>query len=485
MANPAWIERRWVYLALSALILAPCFWHARIHAGDLSSHAYNAWLALETERGNAPGLYLVQPWTNVLFDVMLAESMRWFGPDWAQRLSVAACVLVFFWGAFAWVRVWVGDAVWKAVPVIALAAYGWVFHVGFFNFYLGLGLGLAACAVMRNVTALRCAAALVLLLLSVYAHALAAAAACALLVWQFVSERANLRVRRVLVVLAVLALGGVKLLFGRNDGGPKAIGVTTIFGADQLDHLGLGTTLIAFCMVFFVAWLVANFAMREGVEPLLGNRVFELFVLLQAAAWLLPHEVQFEQYAVPLSFIQERFSLMTLISAGMVLSTVMQGRWPAAVLGALSICQFGVMYYETSGLERVESGLAAALEQVPSKARVISTLRARGARTDQFMHMVDRACLGRCYSFANYEVRSTQFRLRAREVSPFTMPSKSEIWAAELGTYVFKAEDLPVWLVRPSEEPGRFEVYPVRAGDQAGREELSPRLNALIAPARR
>ena len=40
-----------LYLLVSALLLAPCYWQRRIQAGDLSSHIYNSWLAQLAESG--------------------------------------------------------------------------------------------------------------------------------------------------------------------------------------------------------------------------------------------------------------------------------------------------------------------------------------------------------------------------------------------------------------------------------------------------
>lgn len=478
--KPGFSERWWMFALLSGLILVPCFWHSRIHAGDLSSHAYNAWLALLTEQGKAPGLYLASPWTNVLIDVLLAETMRWFGPDWAQRLTVSFCVLVLFWGAFAWVRAWVGRAVWKVVPVIAMVAYGWVFHVGFFNFYLGLGLGLWACALMRHPSAARCAGAVALLIPAVYAHALAAGATLALLLWQLLNGRLGARWRRVVLALTIALLAGVKWTFGGSGKGASDLGATTLFGADQLDHLGVATTFVAIAVAFLFGWLLVNSAMKEGVAALLSSREFELFAVLQAAAWLLPHDIQLDQYAVPLSFIKARFSILTLLGAGLLMATLIRGRWPVAALAAVCLCQFSVMYVETGWLNQVESGLSKAMESVPVGARAVSTAKARGSRTDQFTHMIDRACIGRCYSYANYELRSTQFRLRAGSHSPVTMGNRSEIWDAELGRYVILGDDLPLWIVRPLDASGRFMARPARVGDIVVRDELSPRLNTLL-----
>ena len=64
---------------LSALLVIPCFWHRRIEAGDLASHVYNAWLAQLIEKGQAPGLYIVHQWNNVLFDVSLLQTANVVG----------------------------------------------------------------------------------------------------------------------------------------------------------------------------------------------------------------------------------------------------------------------------------------------------------------------------------------------------------------------------------------------------------------------
>jgi len=90
--------------SISALILVPCWWHRRIEAGDLASHVYNAWLAQLIEKGQAPGLYIAKRWNNILFDVALLRVANLFGLAAAEKVVVSACVLVFFWGAFALIR---------------------------------------------------------------------------------------------------------------------------------------------------------------------------------------------------------------------------------------------------------------------------------------------------------------------------------------------------------------------------------------------
>src|SRR5438128_12534349 len=87
--------------ATSVAVLIPCFWHRRIEAGDLASHVYNAWLAQLIEKGQAPGLHFAKQWNNILFDVTLLRLVNVVGFAVAQKIVVSACVLIFFWGIFA------------------------------------------------------------------------------------------------------------------------------------------------------------------------------------------------------------------------------------------------------------------------------------------------------------------------------------------------------------------------------------------------
>src|SRR3984885_8764157 len=148
------------YALASLLVLLPCYWQARIQAGDLSSHVYNSWLGPLIDAGKLPGLVLAHPATNILFNQILSGLCRTLGPDLAQRIAVSLAVLVFVWGAFAFVSAASGRRAWSVLPCIAMLAYGWVFHMGFFDFYLGLGLSFWGLALAWNLQPKRMAAAL-------------------------------------------------------------------------------------------------------------------------------------------------------------------------------------------------------------------------------------------------------------------------------------------------------------------------------------
>src|SRR5580704_2601571 len=125
---------------ISVFVLIPCLWHRRIAAGDLASHMYNAWLAQLIERGQVTGLWLATRWNNVLFDLLVSGLGRLFSLQVTEKIAVMACVLIFFWGAFALVSAASKRSPWFLVPLFAMIAYGYTFHMGFLNYSLSLGL---------------------------------------------------------------------------------------------------------------------------------------------------------------------------------------------------------------------------------------------------------------------------------------------------------------------------------------------------------
>jgi hypothetical protein len=135
-------------LLLSVVLVIPCMWHRRIEAGDLPSHVYNAWLAQLIEKGQAPGLYIAKQWNNILFDVLLLRAANVVGIAAAEKIVVSICVLVFFWGVFAFICTLTGQPPWFLAPCVAMLAYGYSFTMGFMNYYLSLGLACFGLAIL-------------------------------------------------------------------------------------------------------------------------------------------------------------------------------------------------------------------------------------------------------------------------------------------------------------------------------------------------
>src|ERR1035437_6794777 len=202
----------WAYPAASLLLLVPCYWKPRLQWGDLSSHIYNAWLVPLIESGGAPGLAIVPQTTNVLFDLMLSGLFKSLGAEAAQRISVSLAVLTFVWGAFAFVSVVAGRRAWGLMPAIATLAYGWVLHMGLFDFYLSLGLCFWALALAWEWKPRRVAAAVPVLIAAYVAHGLPVAWTVALLAYLWLARRLTPPKRALLMAASLAAIVAARVI---------------------------------------------------------------------------------------------------------------------------------------------------------------------------------------------------------------------------------------------------------------------------------
>ena len=58
------------------------------------------------------------------------------------------------------------------------------------------------------------------------------------------------------------------------------------------------------------------------------------------------------------------------------------------------------------------------ISQLPAGQRIVSGVDDPDLHVFAVTHMIDRACLGRCFSYANYEPSTAQFRIRTRGRKP-------------------------------------------------------------------
>lgn len=442
------------YLLTSILLLIPCFWLPRIHAGDLSSHVYNAWLEGELKAGRAPGLYLANQWTNVVFDEMLACLLRLTGADWAQRISVALCVLVFFWGLFAWIRAQSGDA-WTISPALMMLTYGRIFHMGFFNFYLALGLAFFAFTLLDR-GSLRRLSGLFLLVLAVLAHAVGAflVVFAVLVLWagKSVGPRAFLSGAAVSILLILAArLVRPKWFFVQSGFiSPEA------FGLSQFRIYGSEFATITVALITVLLLMIAMDSESTGVSGLLTRGECRLLLLSLVVSAMTPWAVWLPGFSHALGYLDLRVSFLVAMSL-ILLGSQQSFQWRrCAALALVALGYFSCLYLRLKPVDAIESKVEAAIRQIPRGARVVSALRMRNESMDLLTHMVDRACVGRCYSYANYEPPSKAFRLRSDSRSPIVVASSEKGGDIDTGRYVFRSSEMPMWVLycrtAPAEE---------------------------------
>jgi hypothetical protein len=437
------------YVLASVLVLLPCYWGARIQAGDLSSHIYNSWLAQLVEAGKLPGLTVAPQATNVLFDLMLGGLFRSLGPDLAQRIAVSVAVLIFIWGAFAFASAASGKRAWPVLPVIAMLAYGWVFHMGFFDFYLSLGLCFCGLAIAWNPTPKRIALAAPFFILAFVAHALAFAWGAAFLGYLIASKwmGPEKQMQLTLGALAGLVAARVAVTVAWKTRW-AADQILLVTGADQLRVFDDKYYVLFFALLAVWAILFVELIRNPGLARLRVSIPFQLCILSAAGVFLLPGAIQIPGYRHALVFIAERMSLGSAVCLCALLASVQFRQFQRWAMGAVTLAFFFLLFHDERALNAFEGRIDQLVATLPPGQRVLLDLDDDSlTRVNALTHMIDRACIGRCFSYANYEPSTWQFRVRAVAPNPYVASTYNDSIKMQIGRYIVKPADLPMYQV--------------------------------------
>lgn len=451
------VERRFAALGrspwgiglASIAVLMPCYWGRQIQAGDLSSHIYNSWLGQVVETQRLQGLVVVNQATNVLFDLILGNLFRALGPDLAQRIAVSIAVLIFVWGAFALASAASGKRAWPILPCIAMLAYGWVFHMGFFDFYTGVGLSFWAMAAAWNPSPKRLAAVAILLALAFFAHALAFAWGAAFVIYIIADKYFGVARRLQLTLAGLAALALTRLAAGtlwpvRWTAGQAAL----VTGADQLRLFDDKYYIPFFALLAVWAILIAGMVRNRKAGAFYSSLPFQLCILGAAGVFFLPGVIQLPGYKHQLAFIAERMSLgVGVCVCALVASAPFRlfQRWAFAGVAAVF---FVFLFQDERALNAFEQRIGQAVATAPRGQRVLLGIDDDSlTRINAVTHMIDRECIGRCFSYANYEPSTWQFRVRAIAPNPYVASEYRDSIAMQVGQYVVKPSDLPLYEV--------------------------------------
>jgi len=462
--SPGWKT----YGLISLIALAPVYWQPRVQAGDLSSHIYNAWLAQLIEAGRMEGLEIVRQTTNILFDLMLGGLLRVVGAELAQRISVSVAVLTFVWGAFRFVCVAAGRKPWYLLPCIAMFAYGWVFHMGFFNFYLSLGFCFWTLSLVWDWKPRGVALAVPLILLAYLAHALPVVWTCGLIAYQFLALRASPRGRAYITTGCLAAMVAIHELIGRTmltRWSPQQIKMTT--GADQVWIFDGKYYVVLLGLLIVWSLLFLDLLRKSGPRQVVASIPFHLCVISAAAVFLLPTTILIPGFQHKLVYIAERMSLGVGICVCALLGAVIPKAYERYALACLAVVFFGFLFRDERILNSLEDRFDNLISRIEPGQRVISAVDDPNLHVFAVTHMIDRACLRRCYSYANYEPSTGQFRIRTVARNPYITASYDDSWHIQDGSYVVKEDDLPL-LQLFLDDNGRMGIRNVQAGIKCG-----------------
>jgi hypothetical protein len=440
------------FVAISALVLVPCYWHREIVASDLASHLYNAWLAQLIRHGQAPGLWLSHQRTNVLFDFLLSGLGSIFGLRGGEKIAVSIAVLIFFWGTFALVTAATKRAPWFVLPCIALFTYGWTFHLGFFNYYLSLGLAFFSLAIFWRGRRWEWLVAAVIALLALMAHPLGFAWLLAAAAYVLAAELMPRRYYQLLVFAAsAAALFALHDYLWRHYNVYVGSGPAYIFnGADQLILFGNRYYVPEIALLAFAVVALLVDVIRRRRDPNLWSYYaipLQLYVLVELSVQLLPGGIHFPPPTATLALLTER---LTSVSAALIcclLGAMQPRKWHLAGFAAIAVVFFSFLYQDTAKVNSMEQQVVKLVSTLPPNQRVMATILPPPDSRVLIQHIVDRACIGRCFSYGNYEPSTGLFRVRALPDNPYVLSDYDLAVDMEEGEYTVQPEDLPVYQV--------------------------------------
>lgn len=444
-------EHGWKLLIISAAVLTPCFWHRRLEAGDLGSHLYNAWLVQLIKRGQIPGLWIAPRWDNVLFDYLLSGFARFFGLAAAEKIAVSLAVLIFFWGVFVLIGAATRRAPWLLIPVIAMVTYGWTFQTGLFNYYLSLGLSFWALAIFWRGSGWERLMAAALAPIILLAHPLG-------LLW-LAGAAAYIEALRVLPR---------RLRFLPLAGAAAALVLTHFYiwhhyiverftdpfymrsGADQLLLFGARYEIpVAALGIFVVAafTLDAIYGWRKPGYRANYSLLLQLYGVAELGIFLFPDSLRSMQDPAGLALLIERLTLISAVLFCCLLGAVQPRRWHWIAATAIAAVFFSLVYQDTATVNKMEGEVERLVRALPPGQRVMATILPLPDSRVLIKHILDRACIGQCFSYGNYEPSSGQFRVHARPGNPYVLSDADLVEEMEEGSFTVRAEDLPVYQI--------------------------------------
>lgn len=470
----SFLGQHWLkMLGISIVLLIPCFWHRHIIASDLGSHLYNAWLAQLIRHGQAPGLYLSGQLTNVLFDWLLSAFGAAFGLFAAEKIVVSICVLIFVWGAFAFISSATGRAPWFLTPLIALFAYGWTFHVGLFNYYLAIGLSFFALAMFWNGTLwerlILIPAAAIIATAHPFGVLWLAGACLYIAAMQFV----KLRYQLVLLALAAGAMWLIRVYLMRHsitEMEPRKWYLFT--GLDQIILFGRQYRIVVGAVAAFVVLAILVDLIRRRRERHFWKAFLlplQLYMVVELAVFIFPRGVHFPHYSA-IALITERLTSVAAVIGCCVLGAMRPAKWHLAASLAI-IGLFAVfLHRDTAVVNGIEAQAERLVRTLPPNQRVLASIFPLGNSRIMIQHNIDLACIGYCFDFGNYEPGSAVFRVRASKGNPYVIPDYDTTGDTEDGSYEVQPEDLPISQVYQCTVDGLVLcIRPLKAGEENNR----------------
>ena len=246
-------------------------------------------------------------------------------------------------------------------------------------------------------------------------------------------------------------------------------------GADQLVLFQARYMKLAWAVVAFGIICFAYGALREwkAASDKWAFRVpLELWAVLLFTAAMIPEVMWFSKDPMPFALAISRLTSVTAVLGLCMLGSVKPRLWHLAGLAILASVFFVWTYQDTATLNDMERQVETMVSTLPSGRRVLETINSRKDSRLWFInHMVDRACIGKCFTYSNYEPPAGQFRIRVNPGSPIVTASVLDSADMEDGFYVVRQQDLPMNQIYQCDENdlSKLCIRELSAGEENGR----------------
>jgi len=208
-------------------------------------------------------------------------------------------------------------------------------------------------------------------------------------------------------------------------------------------------------LVFVLCWLALEFVTRRREagssywkSPYWKRLALplELYLLLFCTTAVSPENLRLSLYAGWIGLVVSRLTAITAILGLALLACTKPRWWQPVGLTTIAAIFFAFLYQDTAKLNRMEQNAETLLSAVPVGTRIVPTIFADPDwRVEFVVHLADRACVGRCFVYSNYEPSSRQFRVRvAPGGSPIATDSVNDAEDLQSGTYEIQNSDLPL-----------------------------------------
>ena len=195
----------------------------------------------------------------------------------------------------------------------------------------------------------------------------------------------------------------------------------------------------------------------------------QLYVVVELAIFLFPRGLQFP-HRVAIALITERLTSLSAVIGCCVLGIMRPSKWHLAVSMAIAVLFASFLYQDTATVNKIEEQAERLLSGLPPNQRVLASIAPLDDSRIMIQHIIELACIERCFSYGNYEPGSAVFRVRATPGNRYVLPDYEVATNTEEGTYVVQPSDLPIYQVYQCTDTGLVLcIRPLQAGEENNR----------------